>query len=90
LLILSTWDAWYWFLQQGGWGPLRPPIPFNSKAERKGRREGGREIDRWNLLVIGFPCSWGFSYKMDIQASGCGEGEREREREKGIERELEK
>jgi hypothetical protein len=28
LLILSTWDVWYWFLQQGGWGPLRPPIPF--------------------------------------------------------------
>jgi hypothetical protein len=30
LLILSTWDVWYWFLQQGGWGPLRPPIPFTT------------------------------------------------------------
>jgi hypothetical protein len=37
----------------------------HSKAEKKGGRkegkeggrEGGREIDRWNLLVIGFPCS---------------------------------
>jgi hypothetical protein len=28
LLILSTRGIWYWFLQQGGWGSLRHPIPF--------------------------------------------------------------
>jgi hypothetical protein len=39
LLILSTWDVWYWFLQQGGWGPLRPHIPFNIYAGEKRKRK---------------------------------------------------
>jgi hypothetical protein len=39
LLILSTWGVWYWFLQQGGWGPLRLPIPFRSKVKRGKKRE---------------------------------------------------
>jgi hypothetical protein len=45
LLILSTWDVWYWFLQQGGWGPLRPHIPFKGRkeGEKEGERKGERE-----------------------------------------------